>query len=292
MNDVEMGIAGLEESTADTAEEAMAQDAGFVLELSADWLILRASENVHRFLKEYHQRLVGEPLASFTLTQPLHDLRNSLSRQRTSTGIARAYRVRLIDEPRYFDFAFRLQGGRIVLEGCESADQAIGVWLGSVSRLIDGLPAPDSEGALEDAARRMRALTGFDRVHVVVNTPSGERRAESCRGNFAPQRGTFDAAALPGFIADTAAKPVRLYPHGGHYGALERALLRAPSAAQLEELRGRGVAAMMNVPLVRDGQVLGCFSCESRTPRRPIFELHAAAELLAQVLAMRMDGGR
>jgi light-regulated signal transduction histidine kinase (bacteriophytochrome) len=33
----------------------------------------------------------------------------------------------------------------------------------------------------------------------------------------------------------------------------------------------------------------GEFRCESRTPRVPSFELHAAAELFAQLFAMRLE---
>jgi light-regulated signal transduction histidine kinase (bacteriophytochrome) len=33
----------------------------------------------------------------------------------------------------------------------------------------------------------------------------------------------------------------------------------------------------------------GEFRCESRTPRAPSFELHAAAELFAQLFAMRLE---
>ena len=59
-----------------TAGDVQIQPCGFLLELSPDWLVVRASENAHAFLGEYHSRLIGEPLASFTLAQPLHDLRN------------------------------------------------------------------------------------------------------------------------------------------------------------------------------------------------------------------------
>src|SRR5690349_11066045 len=119
--------------------EVLVQPAGFLLELSPDWIIQRASENAHGFFSEYHQRLVGDPLSEFTLAQPLHDLRNSLSRQRGSSGIARAYRVRLIDEPRYFDIAFQSLGDTILLEGLPSQEDGLGDCLGSVSRLIEGL---------------------------------------------------------------------------------------------------------------------------------------------------------
>ena len=111
--------------------EAIVQPAGFLLELSPDWLILRASENAHAFLSEYPQRLVGEPLSEFTLSQPLHDLRNSLARQRGSSGIARAYRVHLFDEPRYFDIAFQSREDTILLEGLPSSEEGVGDCLGS-----------------------------------------------------------------------------------------------------------------------------------------------------------------
>jgi hypothetical protein len=44
---------------------------------------------------------------------------------------------------------------------------------------------------------------------------------------------------------------------------------------------------MKRVPFSADG--LDCeFCCESRTPRPANFELHAAAELFAQMFAMRL----
>jgi len=186
-------------TTADAEAQPTAgvQSAGFLLELSPDWLIIRASENAHSFLGEYHQRLVGDPLANFTLAQPLHDLRNSLARQRGSSGIARAYRIRLIDEPRYFDIAFQSLGETIILEGLESRDEGLGDALGSVSRLIDGLNSGDRKSMLDGAARRMRALTGYDRVTLVI----GDDRIESSRGQISELKISGD---LPPIVADTS----------------------------------------------------------------------------------------
>src|SRR6478672_7670874 len=181
--------------------EAIVQPAGFLLELSPDWLILRASENAHGFLSEYHQRLVGEPLSAFTLAQPLHDLRNSLSRQRGSSGIARAYRVRLYDDPRYFDFAFQTTEDTILFEGLPSANEGLGDCLGSVSRLIEGLDRGDHQALLDVAARRMRALTGFDRALLVL----GDDRVESSRSKLPA---LHVSGELPAIVADSAASPV------------------------------------------------------------------------------------
>src|SRR3954463_5697204 len=161
------------------------QSCGFVLELSPDWLILRASENVHGFLGEYPALLIGEPLSRFTLAQPLHDLRNSLSRQRSCNGISRAYRTRLTDEPRHFDIAFQQLDGRILLEGLPSSNEGFGDSLGALSRLVDGLAGDTPAAPLHNAARRMRALPGFDRATVILSVGDEEQRAESVRSRFA-----------------------------------------------------------------------------------------------------------
>jgi len=258
--------------------EAQIQPSGFLLELSPDWLILRASENAHAFLGEYHQRLIGEPLSQFTLAQPLHDLRNSLSRQRSSNGIARAYRVRLIDEPRYFDIAFQSLDDTILLEGLDSAEGGLGDSFGSVSRLIEGLGGADRKSNLDGAARRMRALTGYDRVALVL----GDERVESSRSKL-PLLSV--SGALPAIVAQSADDPVGLFPRKDGE-PIDKALLRSPTPKQLEELRSAGVASTLCVPVVRDGEKLGCFQCDNRAARPPSFEIHAAAELFAQIFGM------
>src|SRR6476646_3737137 len=88
--------------------DARVQAGAYLLELSLDWIILRASENIHHLLGESHVTLIDEPLGRFVQAQALHDLRNLFSRLRGTTGIARAYKVRLTDEHEYVDVAFQL----------------------------------------------------------------------------------------------------------------------------------------------------------------------------------------
>ncbi len=59
-----------------------------MLELSLDWIVLRASENIHRLLGESHVTVIDEPLGRFVQSQALHDLRNLFSRLSGTTGIA------------------------------------------------------------------------------------------------------------------------------------------------------------------------------------------------------------
>jgi light-regulated signal transduction histidine kinase (bacteriophytochrome) len=258
------------------------QQAGFLLELSGDWIVLRASENVHKFLGEYHVRMVGEPLAKFTLAQPLHDLRNSLSRQRSARGIARAYRVRLTAAQTYLDISFQQLDGRYLLEGVISAE-SFGASMGTISRLLEGIGSCD-EAAI---ARRMRALCGFDRVLLVAN--DGSLRADCSRSSFAP-RGFDGLYDLPPIIADVNAEPTPVHPRSPEAGACGAALMRAPSAEQTEKLKRLEVRSMLNLPVIHDGLVAGIFSCDSQSPISPCFETHAAAELFAQVCSMQHDG--
>src|SRR3954470_22891768 len=89
---------------------------GYLLELSLDWIVLRASENIHHLLGESHVTLIDEPLGKFVHSQALHDLRNLFSKLSGTTGIGRAYAVRLTDDPDLVDIAFQLSDGRVLLE--------------------------------------------------------------------------------------------------------------------------------------------------------------------------------
>src|SRR6185503_18059046 len=120
-------------------DELQVQPAGFLIVMSLDWIILRASENVDDFLGESHVTLIEEPLSRFVQAQALHDLRNHFSRLSGSTGIARAYRVRLTHDRPRFDIAFQLSDGRVLLEGTPSPEEGLGAAIGSVGGLIESL---------------------------------------------------------------------------------------------------------------------------------------------------------
>src|SRR5881394_3464108 len=121
------------------SEEGVRIQAGaYLLELSLDWIVLRASENIHHLLGESHVTLIDEPLGRFVHNQALHDLRNLFSRLSGTTGIARAYAVRLTDERDLVDVAFQVSGGRVLLEALPSAG-TFGEAFGTVAGLVAGL---------------------------------------------------------------------------------------------------------------------------------------------------------
>jgi light-regulated signal transduction histidine kinase (bacteriophytochrome) len=257
------------------------QLAGYFLELSLDWIVLRASENIYRLLGESHVTLIDEPLGRFVQSQALHDLRNLFSRLSGTTGIGRAYAVRLTNDPDLFDIAFQLSDGRVLLEAVPSSG-AYGEAFGTVGGLISGLSNSHGQALLDGGARRMRALTGFDRVTLIC----GDSRAESSRGAFGTPADT--AAHLPAIVADAQAPAVPIYPRKAEETSAADALLCAPSNPVIDSLAASGVRSAMVVTFNVD-DLHGEFRCESRTPREPSFELHAAAELFAQLFVMRLE---
>ena len=269
------------ESTVDVA----IQPCAFLLQLSPDWLVLRDSENCDRLLGDSHVTLVGEPLSRFIQADPLHDLRNLFSRLSGSTGTARAYRVRLTDDRPRFDIAFQITGDGVLLEGVASSDEGQGESFSAVGGLAAGLTGVNGKDFMESAVRRMRALTGFDRATFL----KGRNKATSSRSGvpFPPGANASLSAHLPMLIADQHAKPVPVYPRGPSKLA-SRALFRAPTADECAALADRKIAATMRVPVALDGKHLGEFRCAHVTPRKPSLEMHAAAELFAQMVAMRL----
>jgi hypothetical protein len=258
-------------------DDACVQAAGYLLELSLDWIVCRASENIHHLLGESHVTLIDEPLGNFVQAQALHDLRNLFSRLSGTTGIARAYGVQLTDERdrELHDIAFQVAKGRVILEAVPSSGDGFGQAFGSIGGLIAGLEGSSGDALLDGAARRMRALTGYDRVSLFV----GERRAESSRGAYSAPAEL--ERALPLLIADTEAAGISIFPREPDDPSVEAALMKA---GDLQSLRDAGVRSAMRVTF--EG---GEFRCDSRRLREPSFERHAAAELFAQLFAMRLE---
>jgi light-regulated signal transduction histidine kinase (bacteriophytochrome) len=272
--------------TGRSGEEGI-QPCCYLLELSLDWLVLRASENVHHLLGQSHVTLIDEPLGRFVHAQAIHDLRNLFSRLSGTTGIARAYRARLTDDHDLFDIAFQQIEERVLLEAVPSPEEGFGEAFGSVGGLIESLGGNRGEELLDAGARRMRALTAYDRVTFLA----GKSKATSSRSGvpFAAGANATLSAGLPLIVCDSNFAPIPIFPRDEPDAVAHSALLHIPSADQRAELHERGFAATMRIPVMFDGKKVGEFRCAHLAPRPPNFELHAAAELFAQMFAMRLE---
>lgn len=263
------------------------QSCGYLLELSPDWIVERASENAHHLVGESHVTLIDEPLGRFVHAQALHDLRNLFSRLSATTGIARAYRVRLTDDPDLYDIAFQQRGDRVILEAVPSPAEGLGEALSAVGGLAAGLAKDRGPKLLDSAARRMRALTAFDRVTLLI----GDSKATSSRTGvpFSTGANASLSDAMPLLVPDAKAAAVPVFPRDDEDSAVAIALLRAPTAEQSTELAERGFASTMRVPVMLLGETAGEFRMAHTKPRTPSFEAHAAAELFAQLFALRLE---
>ena len=263
------------------------QSCAYFLELSPDWIVERASENVHHLLGESHVTLIDEPLGKFVHAQALHDMRNLFSRLSGSTGVARAYRVRLTNDPDLFDIAFQQSDDRVLLEAVPSPEDGLGECLSAVGGLAAGMARDSGPALIESAARRMRALTAFERVTLLM----GEAKATSSRTGVSFRTGANESLSenCPELVPDSSSTAVPVFPREDKNTEIAKALLCAPTADQQSELADRGFASTMRIPVITDGEKIGEFRLAHTKARRPSLELHAAAELFAQLFGMRLE---
>ena len=267
--------------------EVSIQAGAYLLELSLDWIVVRASENIHHLLGESHVTLIGEPFGRFVHSQALHDLRNMFSRLSGTTGIARAYNVRLTDDPDRVDIAFQLSAGRVLFEAAPSINEVFGTAFGTIGGLAAGLAENSGQALLDAGARRMRALTGYDRVTLLV----GGSKATSDRSGvpFASGANASLSDGFPAIVSNSATTVVPIFPRRDGDVAIAAALLRAPTDSETAELNERGFASTMRIPIVRNSESVGEFRLAHTRPLAPNFETHAAAELFAQLFAVQLE---
>ena len=260
-----------------TAVPGAHQSSAYLLELTLDWVIRRISSNCDRLLGRDPVSLIGEPLGTVIPEQALHDLRNLCARASSNNNVARAFGVRLCESYGPIDVAFQLYDGKVLFEAVSSAP-AFGTAFGSVASLFAGLSGASGTALRDGAARRMRALTGHDRISLFLD---GERWTSGrLPGSAEPEE---IPAGCPPIVSDCEEEAVAVLPEG----QVLSALMRAPEPAIVEVLRRAGTRSLLRIPFER-----GEFVCECSRPRAPSFELHAAAELFAQMFALRLQADR
>jgi hypothetical protein len=156
-----------------------------------------------------------------------------------------------------------------------------------VGGLIASLANARGQALLDGGARRMRALTGYDRVTLLV----GDSKATSGRSGLPFPSGANASLSddFPALVSDSTSSPIPIFPRSEKHSAAAAALLRAPTADEKTQLGERGFASTLRVPVVRGNETFGEFRLAHRSRHQPNFELHAAAELFAQMFALRHE---
>ena len=283
------------------------QPIGFLLALTADWLVARASANTADFIGLAPQDLIGRPLAEIFEARVIHDLRNRTAMLRGVDAVERMFDCEIVRGGRAFDVAIHVSGGQIVIEA-EPASNEHGDATGMVRSMIARLDqCEDFTAFFREGARQIRALTGFDRVMVYRFSPdgAGEVVAEAVRagiGRFLGLR--YPASDIPAqarelykrnllrIIPDVNAEPVPIIPARDEAGVpldLSLSVLRSVSPIHIEYLKNMGVEASMSVSIIVDGKLWGLFACHHYAPLCPSFERRSVSELFAQMFAMRLE---
>jgi light-regulated signal transduction histidine kinase (bacteriophytochrome) len=284
------------------------QPIGFLIVMTADWIISNTSANLSEYLDTGQDGVIGRPAADLLSKHAIHTLRNRLAMLRGKDSLERVFGMALQANGSLFDVALHMAGSRIILEGEPTKDQDYGDATGTVRGMVSRLEtAPDMTAFFNEGARQIRALIGFDRVMVYRFAPdgSGEVVAESAKSGIGSFLGLhYPATDIPRqarelytrsllrIIADIDARPVPIEPAGDEHGQpvdLSLSILRSVSPIHIEYLRNMGVRASMSISIVVEGQLWGLIACHHYSPRCPTFERRSVAELFAQMFAMRIE---
>jgi light-regulated signal transduction histidine kinase (bacteriophytochrome)/CheY-like chemotaxis protein len=282
------------------------QPIGFLIAVTADWIVARASSNVGDFIGREATDLIGNPLAEFFTVKAVHDLRNKIGMMRGADAVERMFSAELIKQT-YFDVAIHFSGSQIVIEaerGEGHAQDTTGMVKSMIGRLDQ---TQDLNSFFREGARQVRALLGYDRVMVYKFDAdgSGEVIAEACKTGIGIFKGLhYPASDIPQqarvlykrnlirIITDVNAEPVRIIPQLDEAGLpldLSLSMLRFVSPIHIEYLKNMGVEASLSISIIVEGELWGLFACHHYATRCPSFQMRAVSELFAQMFAMRLE---
>jgi light-regulated signal transduction histidine kinase (bacteriophytochrome) len=201
--------------------------------------------------------------------------------------------------------------GSVVFVELESVDEAMlsPIQLLAAVRASVGhfSGAADISEFVAAVARRVRSLTGYDRVMVYRFDAewNGSVVAEERREDLEPFLGLhYPASDIPAqaralflvdrirVIPDAAAEPILMIMDGDARKAapldLSRCVLRSAAPVHREYLHNMGVKASLTASLIVGGRLWGMIACHHLTPRRPGPTEREAYELLSQVASAHL----
>ncbi|MFD1343742.1 HWE histidine kinase domain-containing protein [Litorisediminicola beolgyonensis] len=286
---------------------------GALLAVSSDWLVQHASENAADIIGPSFATPLGKPLSDLLPPAALRQIRNRLRMLESGSNATRIFD--LVVQDRRFDVSIHQSGRHLILEFEPKRGERDGDALAQTYPLIQRIrDAASPDDMLREAARAVRALSGFDSVMVYrfQEDHSGVVVAESRRQTGQKYLGLhFPASDIPvqaralytrsllRLIADVSDEGVPIIPARSPEGTpldLSLAVTRAVSPIHLEYLRNMGVAASMSVSIMKDGKLWGLFACHHQSPHYLEFEQRTAIELFAHLfsyeLTRRQEGER
>ncbi|GLR47508.1 HWE histidine kinase domain-containing protein [Sphingomonas astaxanthinifaciens] len=282
------------------------QPHGFLLQLSSDWLLRRASDNVVDFFGRPSEALIGQSAADLLGRRCLHDIRSELQiSQGSSPHVLTEVTIPGRDQP--LDLIIHREGESVIVEGepASARDDRLQLNIQAMLAQVRDLTSLDTLTNL--AVRHIRALTGYDRVmfYRFHADESGEVIAEVRRRDLDPYLGLhYPATDIPAQaralylrnpirqIADVDAVTVPVSPRvgaGGDRIDLSLSTLRAVSPVHIQYLKNMGVTASMSLSIVVEGRLWGLISCHHQSPRSLPAPIQQSLAFYANILSMTIE---
>jgi light-regulated signal transduction histidine kinase (bacteriophytochrome) len=286
------------------------QSFGFLLAMTREWEIVRVSANIASMLGMEPQLAFGLLLDAVIDREALHEIRNRMAGLSMTGGVERIYSMTLVQGRPPFDIAIHYSDELCILEGepagLDSRMDAASLVRKMVARLNT---LPTLEEFHRDAARQVRALTGFDRIMIYQFAANGDGEviAEVAKNGLDSYLGLhYPASDIPvqaralylrnsfRIIADVGADTVPLLALSEEtpMGSLDLSLAvsRAVSPIHIEYLRNMRVGASLSISVVVDGKLWGLIACHHAKAQLPTFVTRTAAELFGQMYSMTLEG--
>jgi light-regulated signal transduction histidine kinase (bacteriophytochrome) len=286
------------------------QSFGFLLAMSRQWEIVRASANLASMLGVEPRLAIGLALDAILDREALHEIRNRMAGLSVIGGVERIYAITLIQGRPPFDIAVHYSEEMCILEGepagLDNRMDAASLVRKMVARL-NKLPTLDEFH--RDAARQVRSLTEFDRIMIYqfAANSDGQVIAEVTKSGLDSYLGLhYPASDIPlqaralylrnsfRIIADVEADTVPLVALSQAVAVepldLSLAVTRAVSPVHIEYLRNMRVGASVSISVIVDGKLWGLIACHHAQARLPSFVTRTAAELFGQMYSMTLEG--
>ncbi|GAA4399584.1 ATP-binding protein [Nibrella viscosa] len=286
---------------------------GFLLAVSPDtYTIIQASENVREHLGIPADQLIGKRLNSLQagtrfLGDLLTDLLN-LGLRNQSLEAMNPYRINLQEQE--WNLVSHQHDNAVILEFEPAMIHTSGQHLQRLlAQSLSTIKASWSmDQLLDNAARQVKKITGYDRVMIYRFWPDwhGEVVAEVKEDNLEPFLGLhYPASDIPRqarelyktnrvrcisnvYQPDSALYPV-LYADRKRPLDLTHSLLRAVSPVHIEYLKNMGVQASMSISLMYQGELWGLISCHNYTPRQIDYSARVSVDLVGQLLSAALE---
>lgn len=283
------------------------QPIGFLLAVSTDWIVQRASTNLADFVGHSHQDVIGKPMAELFPAPLLHDLRNCMTTLRGADAVERLYNREVVAGAVEFDISLHLSFGQIIIEAQPSEGPAADGTsiVGSMLARLDG--TSDMAAFYREATRQIRAYLGYDRVMVYKFDAegSGEVVGEVCRAGIGTFKGLrYPASDIPiqaralykrnllRVISDVNSEPVPVLPardEDGRLLDLSLSVLRSVSPIHIEYLKNMGVGASLSISIIVEGELWGLIACHHYSAKCPPLQKRSVAGLFAQMFSLRLE---